>query len=184
MKYSTGIKTRNIFFTLEELYEFKQPKELIDIWMGIKKERPEVELVIIGNSDSDQYYNYAVKSKAMILGRILNKDLNIYLSASDVYVLISLREDYFGGTGIAPLEALAVNTPVVSYSMRNYIGNNMSELGEVPDSLEGYKKAILKVLDNPGIYKNMRKSVEEHYSYEKVAEKTELILKELSKIYY
>lgn len=166
-----------------KLYEFKQPKELIDIWKEIRKERPEAELVTIGNSSEDPYYDYAVKSGAMVMGRILNKDLNIYYSAADVYVLVALREDYFGGTGIAPLESLAVNTPVVSYAMRNYVGNNMNELGEVPDSLEGYKQAIIKVLDNPQNYKNMRESVEEFYSYQKVAEKTEEVFRELSKIY-
>lgn len=165
------------------LYELKQPKELIDIWKEIRKDRPDVELVTIGNSTDDQYYDYAVKSGAMVLGRILNKDLNIYYSAADVYVLVALREDYFGGTGIAPLESLAVNTPVVSFSMRNYVGNNMNELGEVPDSLEGYKQAIIKVLDNPQNYKNMRKSVEEYYSYRTVSERTEEVFRELSKIY-
>ena len=176
-------KNKKYILYLGKLYEFKQPKELIDIWIDIKKNRPEVELVIIGNTPEDEFYDYAVNSGAMVLGRILNKNLNIYYSAADVYVLVALREDYFGGTGIAPLESLAVNTPVVSYSMRNYVGNNISELGEVPDTLEGYKKAILKVIDNPQLYKNMRKSVEENYSYEKVAGRTESVFRELSKIY-
>lgn len=167
-----------------KLYDFKQAKELIDIWKEIKKERKDIELIIIGNSKDDMYHNYAVNSGARVLGRVLNKNLNLYYSASDVYVLISLREDYFGGTGIAPLESLACNTPVVSNSMRNYVGNNIAELCEVPESLEEYKNAILKVIDNPQIYRNMRNSVEQFYSYEKIAEKTELIFRELSEKYY
>ena len=31
---------------------------------------------------------------------------------------------------------------------------------------EGYKKAILKVLDNPAKYKNMRESIMKHYAFE------------------
>lgn len=165
------------------LYRYKQPKELIDIWKEIRREKPELELVIIGSEDNDEYYKYAVKSGAMVLGRILNKDLNLYYSASDVYVLISLRDDYFGGIGIAPLESLACNTPVVSYSMRNYIGSNIEEIGEVPSTLDEYKKAILKVLYGAKQYRNMRESVEEHYSYRKVSEKTELVFKKLIKTY-
>ncbi len=165
------------------LYKLKQPKELIDIWKELRKEKPELELVIIGNTNNDEYYDYAVKSGAMVLGRILNKDLNLYYSASDAYVLISLRDDYFGGIGIAPLESLACNTPVVSYSLRNYIGSNIEELGEVPSTLEDYKKAILKVLYGVSQYRNMRESVEEHYSHRKVSEKTELVFKKLIKIY-
>lgn len=165
------------------LYRYKQPKELIDIWKEIRKEMPALELVIIGSTNNDEYYDYAVKSGAIVLGRILNKDLNLYYSASDAYVLISLRDDYFGGIGIAPLESLACNTPVVSYSMRNYIGSNIEELGEIPATLEDYKKAILKVLHDSNQYRNMRKSVEEHYSYRKVSEKTELVFKKLIKTY-
>lgn len=166
-----------------KLYDLKQSKELIDIWKELKEDRPEIELVIIGNSEKDEYYNYAVSSGAKILGRILNRDLNNYYSASDVYVLISLRKDYFGGTGIAPLESLACNTPVVSNSMRNYTGDNMNELGEVPETLEAYKKAILKVIDNPQNYRNMRESAEKYYSYEKVTEKIKIIFDELNEKY-
>jgi glycosyltransferase involved in cell wall biosynthesis len=154
---------------LGKLYRYKQPLELIEIWKEIKKTRPEVELVILGNSEDDEYYHEAVNSGAIIAGRILNKDLYVYYSAADVYVLIALRDDYFGGIGIAPIESLACNTPVVSYALRNYIGNNTDEIGEMPKDLEGYKKGILKVLDNPGKYKNMRESVKKHYSYKAVS---------------
>jgi glycosyltransferase involved in cell wall biosynthesis len=97
-----------------------------------------------------------------------------------VFVLVALRNDYFGGTGIAPLESLACNTPVVSYSMRNYIGDNMNELGEVPVNLKEYKKAILKVLENSGMYKNMRESIEKYYTYEKITDKIESVIIELT----
>lgn len=173
-------KDKKYILYVGKLYELKQPDDLIDIWTEIKKEKPEVELVIIGNSPTDKFFNYAVQSGAKVLGRILNKNLHLYYSASDVYVLMALRNDYFGGTGIAPLESLACNTPVVSYSMRNYIGENMDELGEVPDNLADYKKAILKVLENSGKYKNMRKSIEKYYTYEKISEKIEKVIKELT----
>lgn len=149
-----------------KLYELKQSRELIDIYKEIKEERPEIELVVIGNTQDDEYYNYAVESGAIVLGRILNSELNMYYSAADVYILLALRDDYFGGTGIAPLESLACNTPIISYSMRNYVGDNIQELGEVPDTLDRYKKAIIKVLDNPGNYKNMRESIIKHYTHE------------------
>lgn len=162
-----------------KLYDLKQPNDLIDIWIDIKKEYKNIDLVIIGNSPTDKFYNYAVESGAKVLGRIPNKELNKYYSASDVYVLMSLRNDYFGGTGIAPLESLACNTPVVSYSMRNYIGNNVNEIAETPVSLSEYKEAVLKVLNNAGKYKNMRESIEKYYTYEKISEKIENVIKEL-----
>lgn len=162
-----------------KLYNFKQPLEMIHIWKEVKKEIPSAELVVIGNTNQDEYYEYALKSGVKIIGRVLNKDLNIYYSASDVYLLVALRNDYFGGTGIAPLESLACNTPVVSYSMRNYIGENMNQLGEVPDSVEEYVKALIKVLKNPGEYVNKRGSIEEYYSHYSIIQKTKKIFDEL-----
>jgi len=174
-------KNKKYILYVGKLYDIKQSKELIDIWLEIKKNRPEVELVVIGNNKTDEFYEYAVNSGVMTLGRILNKNLDVYYSASDVYVLISLRKDYFGGPGIAPLESLACNTPVVSYSMMNYVGDNMNELGEVPSSLEEYKEGILKVLDYPHLYKNMRESVAKYYTYELISKKIDAVFKELIK---
>ncbi len=174
-------KNKKYILYVGKLYDLKQSKELIDIWLEIKNENPDVELVIVGNTERDEFYSYAVNAGAKTMGRILNKDLSVYYSASDVYVLMALRNDYFGGTGIAPLESLACNTPVVSYSLRNYIGNNVNELGEVPTTLKEYKEAILKVISCGHLYKNMRESVQKHYSYEKIAERIDFVLKELNK---
>ncbi|MCX7877345.1 MAG: glycosyltransferase family 4 protein [Ignavibacteria bacterium] len=164
-----------------KLYKYKQADKLIEIWKDIKQQMPETELLIVGNESPDrwgeEYYELALKSGARLFGRVLNTELYKYYSAADVYVLLALREDYFGGTGIAPLESLACNTPVVSYSMRNYIGDNLNEICECPSTLEEYRDAILKVLQNPDKYKNMRESIIKYYSYKKVAERTEQAIK-------
>lgn len=165
-----------------KLYKFKQADDLIRIWQEIKKIRPEIELVVIGNTPGDpweEFYDMAVGAGAVVLGRVLNKDLNKYYSAADVYVLMALRDDYFGGTGVATLESLACGTPVVSYALRNYTGDNVSEIGEMPDTLEKYKDAILKVIDYPENYKNMRNSMEEQYSYEAIYLKAKTIFDKL-----
>src|SRR4030095_10078640 len=165
-----------------KLYKYKQADDLIRIWQEIKKTRPEVELVVIGNTPDDPweaFHDMAERSGAMMLGRVLNKDLNKYFSAADVYVLFALRDDYFGGTGIATLESLACNTPVVSYAMRNYIGDNAAEISELPDTVEKYKEAILKVIDNPHFYRNMRESVSKFYSHESIYKRTRPVFEEL-----
>lgn len=166
-----------------KLYKFKQVDEMIKAWLEIKQSRPDIELVIIGNTPNDpweEFQQMAIDSGAMVLGRVLNSELYKYYSAADVYVLYALRDDYFGGTGIATLESLACNTPVVSYALRNYVGDNINEIGEVPETLEDYKKAIIKVIDNPKIYRNIRESVFKYYSYEAVFSRFGRLLNELS----
>lgn len=165
-----------------KLYKYKQADVMIKVWLEIKKSRPEVELVIVGNTPGDPWEDcseIAERSGAMLIGRKLNSELYKYYSAADVYVLFSLREDYFGGTGIAPLESLTCNTPVVSSALYNYLGDNLEEIGEMPNTVEEYKDAILKVLDHPGNYKNMRESMLKHYSYKALYLKLEKLLHRL-----
>jgi glycosyltransferase involved in cell wall biosynthesis len=164
-----------------KLYKYKQIDKLIEIWLGIKKTFPETELLLAGNEErgkwGEEYYDLASKSGAKIIGRVLNVDLYKYYCAADVYVLLSLRNDYFGGTGIAPLESLACNTPVVSNSLKNYLGNNTAEIGEMPETEEEYREAILKVLREPDKYINMRESVDKFYSLEAVSERIGRVFK-------
>jgi glycosyltransferase involved in cell wall biosynthesis len=164
-----------------KLYRYKQADELIRTWKEIQKERPEVELVIVGSENDkwEEFYSMAVESGAKLAGRVLNTELYKYYCASDVFVMFALRNDFYGGTGIAPLESLACNTPVVSYALRNYIGDNVGEIGEVPQTVAEYKQAILKVLDNPGHYKNMRESILKYYAVEAVYKNTGKIFDEL-----
>jgi glycosyltransferase involved in cell wall biosynthesis len=158
------------------LYKIKQVDELITIWQEIKKTDPKIELVLLGASESDEFYEIAIKSGAIVMGKILKTELYLYYSASDVYVLVSLRNDYFGGIGNAPLESLACNTPVVSKSLMNYLGDNVHELGEIPSTIEEYKSDIIKVLNHPELYKNMRESVEKYYSWKNISKHRETLL--------
>jgi len=157
------------------LYDGKQADSMIRMWLEMKKDMPELELVVIGNSKDDEFNDMAVKSGVTLLGRILNIHLYLYYAASDLYVLLSLRDDYFGGIGIAPLECLACGTPVVANSLMSYIGDNLHELGEAPSSIEEYKSAIKKVIANPSRYKNTRESVEKYYSWDVISKKTEAL---------
>ena len=175
---------KKYIFYVGKLYKYKQVDVLINIWKEIQKEKPEVELVMAGNSVNDpweEYYDLALASGVKLLGRVLNVELNKYYSAADVYVLMALRDDYFGGTGISTLEALACNTPVVSYALKNYIGENISLIGEIPETIEDTKNAILKVLDHPENYKNMRESVEKSYSVEAMVKRAENIFEDIYK---
>lgn len=166
-----------------KLYKYKQIEELLIIWDEIRKERPEIELLLVGNEPKgfwgEEYYDMAESYGAKIIGRVLNNELYKYYCAADVYVLIALRHDNFGGTGIAPLESLACNTPVVSNSMQNYLGNNAADVCEMPETLDDYKNAILKVIDNPGYYKNMRESVDKFYSYDVTAKRADMVFKKV-----
>ncbi len=166
-----------------KLYKYKQVKELINIWLEIKSEIPETELVLVGNEPKgtwgEEYYDLAIKSGAKIVGRVLHSELYKYYCAANVYVLVALRDDYFGGTGIAPIESLALNTPVVSYSMRNFFGDEDERVFEMPSDIEGYKASILKILKNRDDNLNTRDIIKKYYSHEAVVKIIENALAEV-----
>ncbi len=166
-----------------KLYKYKQIEELLKIWDEIRNQNPEIDLLLVGNetrgSWGEEYYDMAENFGAKIIGRVLNNELYKYYCAADVYVLIALREDNFGGTGIAPLESLACNTPVVSNSMQNYLGDNAGDICEMPETLDGYKNAILNVIGNPGKYKVMRESVEKFYAHSVTAKRADNVFKKV-----
>ncbi|MBN8586561.1 MAG: glycosyltransferase family 4 protein [Ignavibacteria bacterium] len=172
-------KNKKYILYVGKLYKYKQVDKLIEIWLEIKKSKPETELLIVGNEEKgkwgEEYYDLAERSGAIIVGRVLNIELYKYYCAADVYVLLNLRDDYFGGIGIAPLESLACNTPVVSNALKNYLGPNLKEIGEIPESLEDYKNSILNILNDPNRFVNMRESVDRFYSLEAVADRMERI---------
>lgn len=155
-----------------KLYKYKQVEELIKIWTDIKKELQNTELVLVGNeprgSWGEEYYDLALESGATIIGRVLHEELYKYYCAANVYVLVALRDDYFGGTGIAPIESLALNTPVVSYSMRNYFGNKDERFIETPSDIEGYKRSIIRIMKNRDDSLSTREIVRKYYSHEAV----------------
>lgn len=165
------------------LEQIKNVAELIYIWEEIKKEMPEVELVFIGGIETDPFFNLAKEKKVKMYPRKMNIDLPIYYSAADVYVLVGLDNLKFGGLGVAPTESLSCGTPVVSSNLRNIVGGSLQGIGEAPQTLEGHKEAIIKVLKSPENYTRCRDIIIKHYTEEAVAKTADLVIKQLSSKY-
>lgn len=166
------------------LEQIKNVAELIYIWEEIKKEMPEVELVFIGGIETDPFFNLAKEKKVKMYPRTMNVDLPIYYSAADVYVLLGLDNIKFGGLGVAPTESLSCGTPVVSSNLRNIICGNLEGIGEAPQTLEGHKEAIIKVLKRPENYTKCRDFIIKHYTEEAIAKRADQVIKHLSSKYY
>ena len=161
------------------LEKIKNVDELIKVWIEIKKEMAEVELVFIGGIETDPFYNFAKEKNVIMYPIIMNVDLSLYYSAADVYVLLGLDNLNFAGMGIAPAESLACGTPVVSSNLRNILGGTLEGIGEAPQTLEGHKEAIIKVLKNPGNYTKCRDVIVQYYTEEAAARRLDDIIKQV-----
>lgn len=161
------------------LDKVKHTDELVYMWIELKKEMPEVELIFIGGMETDPFYQLVKEKNVIMYPRTMNVDLPKYYSAADVYVLLGLDNIKFGGMGIAPAESLACGTPVVSSNLRNILGGSLEGIGEAPHTLEGHKDAIKKVLKNPEKYTKCRDVILKHYTENAIATRLDQVIKQV-----
>jgi glycosyltransferase involved in cell wall biosynthesis len=163
----------------------KRPDILIDIYKDIKKERNDVELLIVGTNELDPLINYAVESGAKVYGRIMHTDIYKYLSAADIYILPKYSvEHIFCGIGLLPIESLLCNTPIIGGSLENFPQECRESVGLAVSDKEELKRAIITVLDNKIVFNDLRKIAIENYSWEKIITDTAKDYKNLCEIYY
>lgn len=156
---------KKYLFYLGAYYQYKEVDKLVKIYENVKKRHPNVQLIAAGGSKKDIYYKDIINCGAIELGIILNTELYKYYSAADIYVCCSFRYDYFGGIGIAMLEALACNTPVVSKSLENIPEEKRIKCGKTPRNEIEMTEDIIEVLNTLGNYQNTREVAEALYDY-------------------
>jgi glycosyltransferase involved in cell wall biosynthesis len=163
----------------------KSPDILIDIYKNIKKERDDIELLIVGTKKEDPLINYAKEAGAKVYGKILHTDIYKYLSAADVYILPKYSvEHVFGGIGLLPIEALLCNTPIIGGSLENFAPEFKDSVGLAISEKEEMKNAIVKIIDNKITFYNLREIAIENYSWKKIIENTAKDYTELLNKYY
>lgn len=131
--------------------EHKNLVRLIEAFGEIRKNNPEVQLVITGRRDPhypevlNTVKDLGLQDAVRFVGLVDFEDLKTLYSAATVYVFPSLYE----GFGLPPLEAMAAETPVVA--------SNASAIPEVcgdaaeyfdPTSVEEMTKKISFLLSN------------------------------------
>lgn len=163
----------------------KRPDILIDIFKDIRKERNDLELLIVGTKNNDPLVNYAKDAGAKVYGKIMHTDIYKYLSAADVYILAKYSiEHIFGGIGLLPVEALLCNTPIIGESLENFPEEDRESVGLAVSNKEEMKNAIIKIIDNKITFNNLREIAIEHYSWEIISKNTAKDYDELIKKYY
>jgi len=163
----------------------KRPDILIDIYKDIKKERDDIELIIIGTNKNDPLINYALEAGVKVQGIIMHTEMYRYLSAAEVYILPKYSvEHIFGGIGLLPVEALLCNTPIIGGSLENFPQECREFVGLAVSETEEIKNAIIKIIDNKIAFNNLRQIAIENYSWEKIIEKTSKDFQELLNKYY
>jgi len=155
----------------------KNQRILIEVLSELKKIFPQIKLILVGGGEEEQNLKYlaikrGIENDVIFLGQ--RSDVNQILKAFDIFVFPSLTE----GLPLVVIEAMATGLPVVA----SYVGG-IPELvvhGETgflvsPTSKEEIKEAIIKLLNNPELRKEMgqiaRKRFEAHFSLPQMVQK-------------
>lgn len=168
------IKTRYILY-VGNAYPHKNLERLCLVFKRIKKDFPDLKLVLVGKEDYfyQRIQEFIKKNKIcgiMILKDINDRELCLLYKGAEFFVFPSLYE----GFGLPPLEALSFSTPVISSDRAS-----MKEvLGEValyfnPEDLDEMEMAIRRGLDSKDFLNSKMKFAPaqlKKFSWKKMAE--------------
>jgi glycosyltransferase involved in cell wall biosynthesis len=180
----SGVKKNSLLFisVLDKHHKFKGIDYLLDSLKMIKKDFPDIELIIVGEGELKKYYQQKVKMLGLndnvrFVGEIKQEGLVSYYNAASIFILPSTEIE---GFGIVLLEAMACNVPVIATTIAGTssdIKKYNTGLVVEPKNAEELAKAITTIISNPTLAKTMgsngRTLVEEKYDWRKIAKQME-----------
>ena len=154
----------------------KNIKDLLDVFANLHAQRPNVELVMLGDGDErkqlEEYANtLSCAQDIHFLG--YRDDRLAYLKSFDIFAMTSTLE----GIPRCLMEACAMGTPVVSYDIDGVdqlISHNETGLLAPLKNKPALTDLFLRVYDNPNdaiaLGKNAIKYVNKHYAASRMAQ--------------
>ncbi len=153
----------------------KNIETLIEAYLKIKKDFPELKLIIAGGLG--WLYNIIlekIKSSpgVVYIGKFETRELPVLLDKAEAFVLSSLYE----GFGLPALEAMACGTPVVAAD-NSSLSEIIGEAGILykPNEPEALADALREVLGNTALKNQLKKrglARAAHFSWKKCARET------------
>jgi glycosyltransferase involved in cell wall biosynthesis len=182
----------DIFFlsVLDEYHRYKGLEHLFSSLKMLKREVPDVKLVVGGGGELINYYrqlalSLGIEKNVVFTGFIPADKLVDYYNGCKIFVLPS-TDPSREGFGIVPLEAMACGRPVITTDIIGCADNiKRCGAGLVVDcgDEKGLAEAILCILNDETLAKRMGllgiRLAEEKYSWRSVARQIERVYKEL-----
>jgi glycosyltransferase involved in cell wall biosynthesis len=185
-----GKSTNTLFFlsVLDRYHEYKGLHVLLDAMPKVKKEVPDVKLLVGGSGEllgayKDRAWELQLNGSVYFLGVVPEARLPEYYSSASCFVLPSFSSTQ-EGFGMVLLEAMASGVPVVCTPVTG-VAADISEydagLVVTPESPRELADALIYLLENEAEAKAKglkgRNLVVEKYTWASVAEKLEAIYK-------
>lgn len=181
-----------IFFLslLDEFHKYKGLEYLLKALMLVKKEIPDVKLLVGGKGVLLDHYKAQADSMGLgdnieFCGFIPDERIVEFYSTCNVFVLPSISS-LQEGFGIVALEAMACKTPVISteiVGVADDVKASNSGIIVEPKDFPALAEAIIQILKDGAMQKKMgehgRKLVSKKYTWKGVAEMMEKVYNEV-----
>jgi len=178
--YRTILSVSNLILQKGIDYNLKAFAKLVDKYNNLR-------YLLIGDGPEmkrlkELSHNLGINKQAEFLGKLSHENVLAYMAKADIFSLPSWNE----GFGIVYLEAMARGKPVIGCQgegIEDFVENGKTGLLVKPKDVDSLVKEMDYLLSNPdearAIGKRARKLVLENYTWEKNAEKTIEIYKEV-----
>ena len=157
---------------------------------NVIKKYPETALLVTGGEMSDDVKKsikkHAIERNVEWLGYVDYAKMPLIFNAADVFVLPSFLEGQEGAP-VALIEASTCETPVVVTNIAgnpNIIKNFKSGLIIPPKDSNAISEAILKILENPDMFKVNRENARKYYDWDYIIERYLRVYDRLFSMYY
>ncbi|MEO0083192.1 MAG: glycosyltransferase family 4 protein [candidate division WOR-3 bacterium] len=173
----------HIILYVGKLNTLKGGDKLIAVFKRLKQ-KYDITCVVVGASQSDEFFQLAQKNGIIIFPRQPHNSLNLFYHAADVYLYPCDKNiKFWSGIGISTLEAIACNCPVVSPTLSHF-PNDYHRIGFFAENINEMVDAIEYVFLHPEQYHGIRKYALAYYDWSKIADNTYYIYQKLFKKYY
>ena len=160
---------KNIIFYLGIFNRTKGVNKIVEAHLKVKK-KYNTFLILIGGSKTDEYYDYCLKNADLVIERLPHTVLPEYFSAVDIYCMVCPKyKAKYGGFGVASMESLACNVPVLSSNLFEAPDEIVSKIGFVVNSESELIDKITYLLQNKDKFKQLRRISCPHFSWEVIA---------------
>lgn len=149
---------------------FNGVNNLLKLFERLKKNNNDLELLLVGGYKSNESYQKAKDSGAILVERVPEPKLRDYYQASDIYFLAISDYLYqrFGGFGTATIQSLACGLPVLSYNIIHLPAHmeEINKIGRIFNNDEELYQQAIYMLNNIDEFKNCREIAKKYYDKE------------------
>ncbi len=152
------------------LMKSKGADKIFEAYQALKKKYRKLFLLVVGSLENDPLYPKLLPIADRVVHFVSNTQMPDYLNAADVLCFYGNEKNIrFAGPGIAPTEALACNTNVISTNLYHFESKIVNKIGFIPKSYQDLSKKIEFLINHPRYKIDTRRIIAPYVSFKGIS---------------